>query len=184
MEALMIRYERFPVALAAGVLTLLIAACGGSKQVQPTTARAGVPSMQALEVPPPVPNTPSSSNIQISKDILRACNIPEADAHFAFDSSRVPADSVTPLRWVAKCFETGPLAGHHMKLVGHADPRGTDDYNMVLGLARADSVAKYLVDQGLSPEAMMTSSRGELDATGTDEIGWAHDRRVDVLLAE
>ena len=181
----MIRYERFHVALSAGALALLIAACGGGKQVQPTTAHAGVTSIQALAAPPaPVPDTPTASNIQISKDILRACNIPEADAHFAFDSSRVPDYSVTPLQWVAKCFGTGPLAGHHMKLVGHADPRGTDDYNMVLGLARADSVAKYLADQGLSPDAMMTSSRGELDATGKDEIGWGNDRRVDVLLAE
>jgi outer membrane protein OmpA-like peptidoglycan-associated protein len=181
----MIRYERPLVALSAGALALLIAACGGSRQVQPTTARGGVTSMQAIEAPPRLlPDTATASSIQISTDILRACDIPEASAKFPFDSARVPDYSVTPLQSVARCFETGPLAGHHMTLVGHADPRGTDDYNMVLGLARADSVAKYLADQGLSRDAMVTSSRGALDATGTDEIGWGHDRRVDVLLAE
>jgi peptidoglycan-associated lipoprotein len=55
---------------------------------------------------------------------------------------------------------------------------------MTLGQARSDAVAAYLGDHGLNRSQVSTSSRGAMDATGRDETGWAHDRRVDVLLAK
>ncbi len=54
---------------------------------------------------------------------------------------------------------------------------------MVLGGRRADNVKNFLVSVGLPNPQVMTTSRGEMDATGTDEAGWAKDRRVDVVLA-
>lgn len=68
-----------------------------------------------------------------------------------------------------------------MHLVGHADPRGDDAYNLTLGGSRADSVKKFIVDEGLSSSKVSTSSRGEMDATGTNEATWTSDRRVDIL---
>jgi peptidoglycan-associated lipoprotein len=41
---------------------------------------------------------------------------------------------------------------------------------------------KALADKGLAKDKMDSTSRGEMDAVGTDEPSWAHDRRVDVLL--
>jgi peptidoglycan-associated lipoprotein len=70
-----------------------------------------------------------------------------------------------------------------MNLVGHADPRGEEEYNMVLGGKRADNVKHFLTGVGLPDAQAMTTSRGEMDATGTDESSWAKDRRVDVVLA-
>ena len=163
------------------IVGLLAGACSSTKQVR-ATAPAGATSMQAPASARAVPNTPTAANVRISDEILRACNIPDADAYFAFDSSRLTAFDGSPLKAVAKCFESGPLAGRHMRLVGHADPRGTAEYNMTLGQSRADAVETYLGDQGLGRSAMTTTSRGAMDATGTDETGWAHDRRVDVLL--
>ena len=87
------------------------------------------------------------------------------------------------LRKLAVCFSTGPLAGRQMGLVGHADPRGESEYNMLLGERRATNVKQVIVSEGLAPDKMSTSSRGEMDATGTDEASWARDRRVDVVLA-
>jgi len=58
------------------------------------------------------------------------------------------------------------------------------DYNMTLGQARSDAVAAYLGDHGLNRSQVSTSSRGAMDATGRDETGWAHDRRVDISLAK
>lgn len=55
--------------------------------------------------------------------------------------------------------------------------------SFTLGQSRADAVARYLGSQALARRAMMTTSRGARDATGSDETGWAHDRRLDVLLA-
>ena len=77
---------------------------------------------------------------------------------------------------------SGPLKGRKMKLVGRADPRGSEEYNMTLGQHRADSVMKYLETKSLAKAMMASTSRGEMDAVGDDEPAWAHDRRVDILL--
>ena len=69
-----------------------------------------------------------------------------------------------------------------MMLVGHADPRGTFEYNFHLGERRAESVASFLNRKGVAQNRLDTTSRGKKDAVGTDEASWALDRRVDVLL--
>lgn len=161
-----------------------------------TFACASDPKPQPAFVPPPVhgpggpeqssasaQKSPSRSQVQISEEIRRACGISEADAHFAFDSSRLSAFDHPTLNSVAKCFLGGPLAGRSMRLVGHADPRGEAEYNIVLGGQRADSVKLFLLDKGLKSSQVSTTSRGELEAKGRDEASWAEDRRVDVLLA-
>lgn len=165
---------------------LLLGACGGEKQlhaaapVVPVSASVGSTNAQPA---PPVPNTPTASNVSISEEVLRACDIPDGDAYFAFDSSHLLAFDHAPLDEVATCFTRGPMAGHKLHLVGHADPRGTPEYNVTLGQSRADAVATYLTARGLNRANATSTSRGAMDATGQDETGWAHDRRVDVLLA-
>jgi peptidoglycan-associated lipoprotein len=134
--------------------------------------------------PETVPNTDTASGVHIEDAIQKACGIADEDAYFAFDSSHVDADDRRVLRQVATCFERGPLAGKRMRLVGHADPRGDDDRNMVLGMRRARSVERYLVDEGVERRNVDTSSRGAMDAQGTDPGGWAKDRRVDLLSAK
>ncbi len=83
---------------------------------------------------------------------------------------------------VATCFSTGPLKGKILKLVGHADPRGGSEYNMTLGQSRADGVAGYVVGKGLDKGKTQSTTRGEMDSSGTDEPSWARDRRVDLLI--
>jgi peptidoglycan-associated lipoprotein len=70
-----------------------------------------------------------------------------------------------------------------MRLVGHADPRGGEEYNLVLGGSRADGVRTFLIDRGLAAGQVASTSRGEMDAKGRDESSWAEDRRVDIRLA-
>jgi len=79
-------------------------------------------------------------------------------------------------------FPTDSLKGKTMRLVGHADPRGDEEYNMVLAGRRADNVKGAIAGAGLDSARMATTSRGEMDATGTDESGWEKDRRVDIML--
>ena len=86
------------------------------------------------------------------------------------------------LAQIAKCVTTGPLAGRALELVGRADPRGESEYNMALGERRASSVREYLSRLGVDRAKLIESSRGKLDAMGTDENGWRRDRRVDILL--
>jgi peptidoglycan-associated lipoprotein len=175
----------FPAALAAAT-ALLAAACASQPKPPPQVAtRDGVTSDANAHPAPPRQDTtsPTSGSVHIEDRILRACgDIPTA--HFAFDSSQVQPDAAAALSALARCFATGPLAGHGMKLVGHADPRGEAEYNLGLGQRRAGSVAAFVEAHGVKPSNVATTSRGAFDAVGTDEQGWARDRRVDVLLAE
>jgi peptidoglycan-associated lipoprotein len=140
-------------------------------------------STATLAAPAALPHaeSPTAAVIHISEDIRRACGISEADAHFPFDSAELSQPERPVLSQLARCFVSGALAGHQMKLVGHADPRGDTDYNMVLGGSRADTVKTFLMIKGMPGARIATTSRGELDAGGTDEASWAADRRVDVL---
>jgi peptidoglycan-associated lipoprotein len=129
-------------------------------------------------------DNPSQSQINISDEIKKACGITDADAYFAFDSANVREQDSRVLGQLATCFATGPLKGRTMRLVGHADPRGEPEYNMVLGGKRADNVKDFIVKKGLSEGQVQTTSRGEMDASGTEETSWAKDRRVDVVLGD
>ncbi|GGI77040.1 peptidoglycan-associated lipoprotein Pal [Shewanella gelidii] len=63
---------------------------------------------------------------------------------------------------------------------GHADERGTPEYNIALGERRAKAVAKYLQSMGISPSQMTMVSYGEekpLDVSRTDD-GFAKNRRA------
>jgi peptidoglycan-associated lipoprotein len=128
--------------------------------------------------------SPKTSQIAIAESIRQTCGISDAEAFFDYDSARVSSTAETLLERLADCFETGPLRGQPMSLVGHADPRGTDEYNMALGDRRATSVKTALVAFGLRSNVITTSSRGELESTGSDSTSWPHDRRVDVTLNE
>jgi peptidoglycan-associated lipoprotein len=64
-------------------------------------------------------------------------------------------------------------------IVGHADERGPDEYNLALGNRRALAAKKYLTDHGIAPARITTSSRGEeqpLDPAH-NEAAWAQNRR-------
>jgi len=127
---------------------------------------------------------PKQSDINISDEIKKACGLSDTEAHFAYNSANVREADRTVMKKLADCFTTGKLKGRTMRLVGHADPRGESEYNMVLGGKRADNVAGALKKEGLPEKQVTTTSRGETEARGTDEASWAKDRRVDIHLAE
>ena len=168
--------------VVCAVPLVFLAACGSAPP--PVAKAAPMPAVaNATPSSTSAPTIqPSRGTVAISDEIRTACGIPSEDAFFAFDSATLESSDVQPLNAVARCFSTGPLAGRHMRLVGHADPRGTSEYNMTLGQARADSVEGYIDRRGVQRSQVETTSRGALDATGLDESGWTHDRRVDVLL--
>jgi peptidoglycan-associated lipoprotein len=161
---------------------LLCVAC--SHEAKPPIAPSGdqmASNTQATPAPTPK-NSETQGTIAISDEIRKACGISNEDAYFAFNSARIQGHAHDVLDKVAVCFDTGPLKGKSMRLVGRADPRGEPEYNMVLGGHRASAVKDTLVSFGMSNNRISTTSRGAMDATGTDEAGWAKDRRVDVLL--
>jgi peptidoglycan-associated lipoprotein len=172
------------LSVTAFALALLVAC--GSDPPPPAKAPPPAPAPTPAAAPAPAPekpgDVPSRSNISISDDIKKACGISDAEAHFAYDSANVRPQDKTVLTKLAACFMTGPLKGRTMRLIGHADPRGDEEYNMVLGGRRGDNVKAAIAEAGMDASRMATTSRGEMDATGTDEASWEKDRRVDVML--
>lgn len=168
------------------LLALPLAMACGSKPPPPatspnTTVTKAKPSDPAA-VAETVKNSPSASAVNIDPEIIKLCALTADETYFAYDSAQPRPEDAQILEKVAVCFATGPLKGRTLKLVGHSDPRGGDDYNMTLGLQRADAIARFVKSKGLPEKQVSTSSRGKIDATGTDELSWAKDRRVDMLL--
>lgn len=172
----------------SSVVALLLVACSHAKEtraVAPVPASTAAPAAGAANMqhaPANPPNTPTASNVVIAEEVRRACNIPDEDAYFEFDSSRLTTVDQGALDQVSVCFTRGPMAGRRLRLVGHADPRGTSEYNMTLGQSRADAVGIYLDVRGMDKGKTQSTSRGAMDAQGTDESSWQRDRRVDVVL--
>jgi peptidoglycan-associated lipoprotein len=142
----------------------------------------------AVVAPTLMPVVAISPSINVSDEIAKACklgfDVIESAPKFDFDQSALGAQDSNALAQIAQCLTAGPLAGRSIELVGRADQRGEIEYNMALGERRASSVGQYLSVRGVESARMIQSSRGKLDATGTDEAGWKRDRRVDVLLRQ
>ena len=91
------------------------------------------------------------------------------------DSAEVSEQGRTALAGLAACLN-GPMSTMTVRLVGHADVRGTEEYNQELGLERARSVKQVLTQNGVMDNRITVVSHGEAEATGTAES----DRRVEV----
>jgi len=170
------------LSLAAIVMVAVLPACK-SKTTADGTASAP-PAGDAAQ-PSAVPDDgkdPGKSTVSIDPRIVALCGISEPN--FPFDSATLTRQAKGVLDALTTCFVSGPAAGKNLRLVGHTDPRGDEEYNFGLGQRRADSVGNYLKKKGLGADRVETSSRGKLDATGTDEAGWAQDRKAEILLAE
>jgi peptidoglycan-associated lipoprotein len=100
--------------------------------------------------------------------------------HFDYESPDVKGEARATLERLAGCLTKGGLKTAHLLLTGHCDNRGEQEFNMSLGDYRAQAVKGVLVGLGVGTDRIMTSSRGKLDAVGTDEAGWSNDRRVDI----
>ena len=77
-------------------------------------------------------------------------------------------------------------AGVRVTIEGHADERGTRDYNLALGDRRANAAKNYLAARGVSPSRMTVISYGKErpEALGSDESAWAQNRRAVTVLPE
>jgi len=119
-------------------------------------------------------------------DIITACGIKPpvttANPKFDYDKDELTPEDRVVLDQIATCLTTGALKGRTVDLIGRADPRGTEEYNLGLGSRRAGSVSSYLGRLGVAKPQMAVTTRGAIDATGTDDAGYAQDRRVDIQL--
>ena len=104
-----------------------------------------------------------------------------ANIHFALDKSNIAPLSGKVISSIAKVLKDYPNIV--VDLEGHTDPRADNDYNQKLGMRRAISTRKYLVNQGIDPARITIRSLGEtrLKSPRRQVLDYARDRRVEFL---
>ncbi len=102
--------------------------------------------------------------------------------YFEFNEFKLADSTRRSLSDNAACIEKSGLT--KLRLEGHADERGSTEYNLSLGQRRADSVRTYLVNLGVAESGIRTVSYGEEQPaeTGFSERAWAKNRRVEFIV--
>jgi peptidoglycan-associated lipoprotein len=102
--------------------------------------------------------------------------------YFGFDSHLLTAEARETLSRNARALDAGRSA--QVELEGHADERGSDEYNLALGEKRAGAARRYLESLGISAERLSTVSYGEERPAvdGHGEETWAQNRRVEFVI--
>jgi peptidoglycan-associated lipoprotein len=102
---------------------------------------------------------------------------PLADVYFDYDQSSIRADAQATLQKNAEFLRRWPST--RVTVEGHADSRGTNEYNLGLGDRRASAVRDYLVSLGIAADRVLAVTRGEESpqCTQENEACWQQNRR-------
>lgn len=146
----------------------LLAACETAPDSSATSAGEGVSTT----------NQPSSSSSTLSESSPEwfAVNVGDR-VFFGFDKYDLSGEARRTLELQAAWLKKYPQ--YKVVVEGHADERGTREYNLALGERRANSVKDYLIALGIDPSRIETISYGKERpvALGHDEESWAKNRR-------
>lgn len=148
-------------------------------QPQPQVAAPATPAPppRVTERPgAPVPPQGQARQFEFRRDLMLA------DVQFEFDKSRLTAEGQRIARENAEKLKGRP--GAKIQIEGHADERGTAEYNLALGDRRAASVRVYLAQLGIAPDRIFTISYGEERPAdpGHNEGAWTKNRRAHFLI--
>jgi peptidoglycan-associated lipoprotein len=172
----------------------LIAAAGCGKN-PPQVAAAPPPPPPAAPAPPPPPPPPPPAKPApppalteeeiFAKKTLDQLNAerPLADVFFDLDQSEIRSDAQAPLKanadWMRKWAST------QVVLEGHADSRGSSEYNLALGTRRANSVKDYLVSLGVPATRVTVVSKGKESpfCKEENEACWQQNRRGHFIIS-
>jgi peptidoglycan-associated lipoprotein len=102
-----------------------------------------------------------------------------AAVHFDYDQSDLRTDDRAILDAKIPILQANPAV--RIRVAGHTDERGSDEYNLALGQRRAATVKRYLIDHGIADARIETISYGEERpvAQGSDEAAYAQNRRAE-----
>ncbi len=149
---------------------LLVAGCEGDAQTVDTDTSGG----ETMVAPPPPP--PPADTAMDPQEYF-VVNVGDR-VFFDFDRSDLRPDAIDQLNRQADFLNSnGSIT---VAIEGHADERGTREYNLALGDRRASSAKQYLESMGVSGGRMRTISYGkERPAVlGSNEDAWAQNRRA------
>jgi peptidoglycan-associated lipoprotein len=170
------------------------AACGGDRQPPVTRPTTPPPSGTADLPPPPSPPEPTEEPIIPAEPVPEAGDLNAKDldtlnrdspfqpVFFGYDSSEIEAQGQVALNANAEILKQYP--SWTITIEGHADERGTAEYNLALGERRALAARNYLVSLGIPADRLRTISYGKefpFDP-GHNEAAWAKNRRAHFVI--
>lgn len=147
------------------------------RPVEPPPARTEPTPPPARVAPPaPEPNRDSIAAVDRARTALLA------NIYFDFDKSDLRDDQRATLDAKLPVLRANP--GVRIRVEGNADERGSDEYNMALGMRRAQIARKYLVDHGIDAARIDISSNGEEKPVCQehDESCWKQNRRDEFVI--
>ena len=135
--------------------------------------------------PEPVVDTNTNNNANTGTSSLSAAEaVAEMQANFQrvqfqVDSSDLDADSKRALNANAALMRR--FADIRVEIQGHADERGTTDYNIALGQRRANAVRQHMIEAGVANSRITVVSYGEERplADASTEVAWSQNRRCE-----
>lgn len=144
------------------VAAIAVAGCASEEQAQTTATNTGSTSASSG----PAPNSVAYFNQVVGDRVF-----------FATDQHTLSADAQATLQRQAQWLAAN--AGTNVTIEGHADERGTRQYNLALGARRANSVRRYLVTQGVDANRLraVTFGKERPVALGSDANSWSQNRR-------
>ncbi len=162
--------------LIVGIATLALAC--GKKQPETMPTPTGGPTTPTPPPPPPPPppgpTNPGPDPAAVTAELMR--NVQEV-IYFDYNEDALKPESQAVLDRKAAIMLAN--SGLRIRIAGHADERGSDEYNIVLGSRRATAAKRYLEAKGIDGSRIETLSYGEerpADNAGT-EAAFARNRR-------
>ena len=170
------------------LVTLTVTAC--AKKIPPPPPPPPAPPAAPAPPPPPPPPPPAPAPAPappralteeeiFAKKTVDELNkeMPLADVSFDYDMSLIRDDQRAILQKNADYMRR--WTGIRVTIEGHADARGTNEYNLALGERRGNAVKSYLTGLGIAAERMVVISKGEESPLCTEETEgcYARNRR-------
>ena len=171
------------------LVTLTVTAC--AKKIPPPPPPPPAPPAAPAPPPPPPPPpaaapapAPAPPRALTEEEIFSRKSLDElnaerplADVSFDYDMSLIRDDQRAILQKNADYLRR--WTGIRVTLEGHADARGTNEYNLALGERRGNAVKDYLTGLGIAAERMVVISKGEESPLCTEETEgcFARNRR-------
>ena len=183
------------------VIPVLLTFMYGCPKKKPATPPADL-DVETTTVPAPAPTAPTtpedveqpaapdvndqpedllmSSDMQVVNDELRRRGF-SPDIYFDYDESTLSDDTRDKLSRNADLLKSAQFS---VTLEGHADSRGTNEYNLALGERRANAVRDYMSSLGVAANRLRTLSYGEeRPVCNTDEEScWSQNRRAHLVI--
>jgi peptidoglycan-associated lipoprotein len=121
---------------------------------------------------------------RLEREASRARDVLTEIVFFEFDSDEITPDAAELLRLKAAVLQANP--GVRVRIEGHADQRGSTEYNLALGQRRAEAVRVFLGDYGVETARFATTSYGKERPLmeGEDEYAWSRNRRAEFVVID